>query len=354
MGVIGENGAGKTTLLMTLAKIYAPDKGTISVRGKVSSLLEVGAGFRSDLTGRENVFLYGAIMGLSRKTIQREFDWIVDFSGLERFIDAPVRTYSSGMRMRLGFSVAVSVHPDVLLVDEALGIGDAEFQRRSMERIDAFRKQGGTLVFVSHDMDAVGRVCNAGLLLERGRLVSHGTCQDVISTYWERVWGKAVKEKSRKSEEGTDPFHGARRWGSGEIRFLGFEIRNVMEKSIQQAFPGESLTVIIRFVAGIELEKVVFRVAFFHETQPVAVFLSDPAHYPEGSSTGEGIAKLQINSLPLSPGEYKIDLEVHEASYSQMYDHVDKFITFRVSDLLGKQQGHEKVRPIPAVWEIEY
>ena len=169
-GIIGGNGAGKSTILKLLTGIMRPSKGTIRVAGRVSALIEVSAGFHPDFTGRENIFLNGAILGMTRDEIRRRFDAIVDFSGLEEFIDTPVKRYSSGMFARLGFSVAAHVDPDVMLVDEVLSVGDYLFQRKCIERMDAVIAGGATVVFVSHNLHAVANLCPRSLLLERGRV----------------------------------------------------------------------------------------------------------------------------------------------------------------------------------------
>ncbi|MBR1609586.1 MAG: ABC transporter ATP-binding protein, partial [Kiritimatiellae bacterium] len=174
VGIVGENGAGKSTLLSIVAGTMRPTAGTVRTRGTVSSLLELGAGFHPDLTGRENVMLYGAIMGIPRSTMRRRFDEIVEFSGLEKFIDQPVRFYSSGMYVRLGFSVAVQVDPDILLVDEVLAVGDADFQRKCLAKMDDFRRAGKSMVLISHDIATVRRVSDRIAYLSHGKLIGIG------------------------------------------------------------------------------------------------------------------------------------------------------------------------------------
>ena len=173
-GLIGENGSGKSTMLKCLASILRPEKGTIAVHGKVSALLELGAGFHPELSGRENVFLNGAILGLSQKEVRRRFDDIVDFAGIERFIDEPVKNYSSGMYVRLGFSVAINVDPDVLLVDEVLAVGDEDFQRKCSEKFAELKRKGTTIVLVSHAMGSVQTLCDEVAWFEHGHLQAAG------------------------------------------------------------------------------------------------------------------------------------------------------------------------------------
>jgi len=183
LGLIGGNGSGKSTLLKCIARILRPESGTIRTRGRISALLEVGSGFHPELTGRENVFLSGAIHGLNRKKISSLFDEIVAFAGVENFIDEPVKNYSSGMYVRLGFSAAVAVRPDVLLADEILAVGDADFQEKCLARIEDMRKQGTTIVFVSHDLRRVAQLCSRVAWLDHGKIVESGDSRKVVKRY---------------------------------------------------------------------------------------------------------------------------------------------------------------------------
>ena len=183
VGVLGHNGSGKSTLLKVLARILPPDRGSVRTTGRVASLLELGAGFHGDLSGRENIYLNGAILGLTRSEITERFDEIVEFAGVEPFLDTAVRNYSSGMYVRLGFAIAVTVDPDVLLVDEVLSVGDAAFQQRSLERMREFRDEGKTLLVVSHDLDAVEQLCERVIVLDRGRLVFDGSVGQGLAVY---------------------------------------------------------------------------------------------------------------------------------------------------------------------------
>lgn len=183
VGIVGRNGSGKSTLVRIIAGIYTPDIGRVSVAGRVSALIELGAGFHPEFTGRENVYINGIILGLSKKEIGRRFDEIVRFAGLEAFIDSPVRTYSSGMYMRLGFSVAVHVDPDILLVDEVLAVGDEAFVRKCLGKMDEFKREGKTIVVAGHDLLLVERWCDAAIFLEDGRVTAQGSPPEVVATY---------------------------------------------------------------------------------------------------------------------------------------------------------------------------
>ncbi|QQS49482.1 MAG: ABC transporter ATP-binding protein [Acidobacteriota bacterium] len=186
LGLIGPNGSGKSTILKLLARISYPTTGRIQVRGSIASLIEVGAGFHPELSGRENIYLYGSIMGMRRAEVREKFDQIVDFAGLERFIDTPVKRYSSGMYVRLGFAVAAHINPHILLVDEVLAVGDASFQNKCLRRIEELRRNGMTVIFVSHDMPAVERICNRVILLDHGVLIVDGCPGEAIALYESR------------------------------------------------------------------------------------------------------------------------------------------------------------------------
>ena len=181
--LIGSNGSGKSTLLKCLAKIYWPTKGTIDYRGRMASLLEVGSGFHLELSGRENIYLNGSILGMSKKEIDSKFDEIVDFSGVERFLDQPVKNYSSGMYVRLGFSIAIHVDPDILVVDEVLSVGDEEFQRKSFQKFLEFKKRGKTIILVTHTMQVVKDICDTATWINKGQLQSTGKAKDVVAQY---------------------------------------------------------------------------------------------------------------------------------------------------------------------------
>jgi ABC-type polysaccharide/polyol phosphate transport system ATPase subunit len=187
VGIIGRNGAGKTTLLRILARITAPTAGVAGVRGRLSALLDVGTGFHDELTGRENMFLSGAILGMSRRDVRARFDQIAAFSGVERFLDTPLKRYSAGMRLRLAFAVAAHLEPDVLVIDEALAVGDAEFQRRCMGRMEDLQRSGRTVVFVSHDLGAIGRLCERALWLDQGRVAFDGPTHETLRRYFDAV-----------------------------------------------------------------------------------------------------------------------------------------------------------------------
>jgi ABC-type polysaccharide/polyol phosphate transport system ATPase subunit len=199
VGILGTNGSGKSTILKLISRIIDPTAGVVKVNGRLSALLELGAGFHPDLTGRENIFLNGSILGLNHQTMSRKFDSIVEFAGIGEFIDAPVRSYSSGMQMRLGFSVAIHVEPDIILVDEVLAVGDYSFQLKCLERIRQLQAQGVTILFVSHDFEAVESLCSRSIWLEHGLLQAHGETKEIIAKMREKYhWVDKQKVTSVK------------------------------------------------------------------------------------------------------------------------------------------------------------
>lgn len=214
VGIIGRNGAGKSTLLKILSRITEPTTGQIKIKGRVASLLEVGTGFHPELTGRENVYLNGAILGMSRVEIKKHFDAIIDFAGVEKFLDTPVKRYSSGMYVRLAFAVAAHLEPEILVVDEVLAVGDAEFQKKCLGKMEQVSKgEGRTVLFVSHNLSAVRTLCNTGLLLHAGKIYSNGHIENVIKKY------NQIDNDENKSELSSK-----KRTGLGEIKFERFEI----------------------------------------------------------------------------------------------------------------------------------
>jgi ABC-type polysaccharide/polyol phosphate transport system ATPase subunit len=210
LGVIGRNGAGKSTLLKILSRITEPTSGVSRTRGRVTSLLEVGTGFHPELTGRENVYLNGAILGMGRRDMDRRFDQIVTFAGVERFIDTPVKRYSSGMYLRLAFSVAAHLEPDIMVVDEVLAVGDAEFQARSLGRMEAAEKEGHTVVFVSHNLDAISRLCSRAIWLEQGQIAAEGAARDVVNAYLSDQVKRSFTTESMSDPDGSVVLHDVR------------------------------------------------------------------------------------------------------------------------------------------------
>lgn len=217
VGVIGRNGAGKSTLLKILSKITPPTLGEVRLRGRISSLLEVGTGFHNELTGRENVYLNGTILGMRKREVDRKFDQIVEFSGVEKFLDTPVKRYSSGMRVRLAFAVSAHLEPEILIIDEVLAVGDADFQRKCLDKMQDVSQEGRTVLFVSHNMNAITRLCGRVILLEGGRISMDGPAHDVVSHYMSSGAGLSPEKEWENIE--TAP-------GDQVVRVLGIRVRS--------------------------------------------------------------------------------------------------------------------------------
>lgn len=267
VAVIGHNGSGKSTLLKLLARILPPDEGVVETNGQVASLLELGAGFHGDLTGRENIYLNGAILGLDKASIDERFDEIVDVAGIRPLLDTAVRTYSSGLYVRLGFAIAVTVDPDILLVDEVLAVGDAEFQERSLDRMRRFRDEGKTFILVSHDLDAVREMCDRAIVLDRGKLVFDGPMSEGVEQYRQQVAASLSPRPVRRES--------ARKVRIDEVSLL--DPRGMPVKEIQ---PSSAVTLRVRLHAIADLE--VCNVA-------VVVARGDGTHLYELHTTWQGV-----------------------------------------------------------------
>ncbi|MFO7906200.1 MAG: ABC transporter ATP-binding protein, partial [Pirellulaceae bacterium] len=321
VGIIGPNGAGKSTVLKLISRIIEPTSGGIEVNGRVGALLELGAGFHPDLTGRENIYLNGSILGLSRAEIERRLDEIIAFAELERFIDMPVKHYSSGMSMRLGFSVAVHTDPEILLVDEVLAVGDASFQRKCLERIDELHGQGVTVLFVSHNPDRTRDLCSYVVWLDQGRLVFKGSAESVVRRYLEHSWtGKELGSRGKES-----------RWGNGKVRIVGVRILDGDGREKQHFQVGDPLIVEMEYQAEERVEEPVFG---------IAIHRSDGTHIT-GPNTrvggcgippidGKGFVRYSLSSLPLLEGDYFVSVSAHNWEETEMYDYHDRQHAFRV------------------------
>jgi lipopolysaccharide transport system ATP-binding protein len=295
-GIIGANGAGKSTLLKILSGITDPTVGYGEIRGRVGSLLEVGTGFHPDLSGRNNVFLNGTILGLRRSEIRRRFDEIVDFAGVESFIDVPVKWYSSGMYVRLAFAVAAHLDPEVLIVDEVLSVGDLAFQRKCLGRIDEIAHGGRTVLFVSHNLTSVASLCSTGCLLEGGRLVIQGPIDQVIESY--------VASTRREAE--TPLGDRQDRDGTGALRFVAIDIRTPRGGP---PVVGEELDMEVSYQARQDLKNVTIGVAVYGVMgEPLFVASSRISGSEFAIAPPNGLFRCRIPRLPLSPGPYAVNV----------------------------------------------
>ncbi|MFH1039035.1 MAG: ABC transporter ATP-binding protein [PVC group bacterium] len=342
VGVIGPNGSGKTTLLSILARTMVPTAGSLDVRGRVSCLLELGAGFHPDLTGRENIHLNAAIMGIPRALIEEKFDRIVAFSGLGHFIETPLRFYSSGMAVRLGFSVAVAADPDVLLVDEVLAVGDEAFQKKSGERMREFKSEGKTIVVVSHDMNVIRNFCDQVVYLREGRVIEQGSTDRVINRYIEDVQTQLVKGGA-----GLGVTH---EWGSREVEIRGVTLSDGRGGETRNLKAGDDLVVTVDFFAREKVEDPVFGFAI-HGADRVLCFGSNTQMGGCRVPAVEGAGKMsfRLTSLPLLTGDYYLSLSIHSPDHLTNYHRQEYFYPFTV---LSTFRG-EGVFSIPVEWGIK-
>jgi ABC-type polysaccharide/polyol phosphate transport system ATPase subunit len=295
LGIIGHNGAGKSTLLKLLSRITSPTAGEIRVHGRLAALIEVGSGFHPELTGRENIFLSGSVLGMRRRELAAKLDRIIEFSGVSAFIDTPVKWYSSGMYVRLGFAIAAHVDADVLLVDEVLAVGDAEFQAKCLGRIDELRRQGTTMVFISHDLTTVERVCDRALLMQRGRLVTAGAPPDVTAEYHRRV-AAGIADAASQVQPAPLP---------GGIELTGLEFGGRGGAVFRT---GEPLTTRLRYRALEPLEDLAFEVTYYSpDGQVIVAQCSTAASGPRlDVPAGPGVVEFEHPTLNLQPGAYYV------------------------------------------------
>ena len=297
LGIVGHNGAGKTTILKLLSNITAPTRGHITIRGRLAALVEVSSGFHPELTGKENIFLHGAMLGMRRAEIVRKLNSIVEFSGVGQYIDVPVKRYSSGMYVRLGFSIAAHLDPDILLLDEVLAVGDVAFQAKCLDRIAELRKSGRTIVFVSHDLAAVYRLCDRAILLVRGQVVSDGSPRAVIDQYQNMAF--AGQEASL--EHDLDPDKPA------ECTSVSFSSPD-SSNSVRTGYP---MIARLGYRAAQRVPNAVFRISLYWPSGYLCAQLTNESSGPGFTlEPGAGVIEFHCPLLPVVPGLYRIDLSI--------------------------------------------
>jgi ABC-type polysaccharide/polyol phosphate transport system ATPase subunit len=312
-GIVGENGSGKSTLLKCMARILRPDRGSIAVAGKVSALLELGAGFHQELSGRENVYLNGSILGLSKREIDNRFDDIVEFAGLERFIDTPVKNYSSGMYVRLGFSVAINVDPDVLLVDEVLSVGDENFQRRCAEKFTEMQREGKTIVVVSHALGSLRSMCDRLAWMRNGTLAGVGPTKDVIDEYL-----GTVNVSRLPGHDGV-----SKRWGNGDAEITGIHIIGPDSKPTDKVHTGDDITIRISYEvpkgSTIKRPGIGFGIHRLDGVLITGVNSHEQGLTPE-LIRGVGHFDYKVANLPLLTGTYDVSAALQDEFFTTTYD----------------------------------
>ena len=323
VGIIGPNGSGKSSTLGLITGTTAPTKGTVKTYGRVASLLELGAGFHSELTGRENIFLYGAILGIPRKIIKQRFDAIVEFSGIKEFLDMPVKFYSSGMYVRLGFAVAVEIDPDILLIDEVLAVGDIAFQVKCLARIRDFQRRGKTLVIVSHALQTVEEFCNRVFLIHKGQLVAQGDPAEVIFTYLRSYMGEGGNIRTVE-------------YGSKDAEITNVRLLNADGMETGTFETGQPMIVEITYNTKKQIEKPVF--GFSVKTgNGMFVFGSNTqlTGYNIDTINGQGCVRLTMDQLSLMNGNFFLSLSIHSWDHAIQYHRMEDWYPFVVKNPTG-------------------
>lgn len=333
IGLLGHNGSGKSTLLKCIAAIIVPTKGRVLVRGTVAAMLELGAGFHQELSGRENIYLNAALIGVPRKEIEARFDDIVAFAELERFIDNQVKYYSSGMYARLGFAVAVNVDPDVLMIDEVLAVGDESFQRRCLGRVRQFQDEGRTILIVTHSPDQVQLLCDSALVLERGRQLAEKLPPgEGVRLFREHLLGARPSSAEANTGPGDDG-------PGGELRVTMVDVQHPGTGTRGYLFPGEPLTVKAGFDAAVAVDDAVFGIEI-HDSRGELVFGSDTevVGQPVGTLVGSGQVSFHFDEVPLLDGTYSINVGAQGRRSGRTYDWRDQVAHFEVMNP-GRSSG---------------
>lgn len=352
IGLLGRNGSGKSTLLKLMTGILYPDSGTISMEGKVSSLLELGAGFHPDFTGRENIFMNAAILGLSKKEIKSKLDKIISFSELQEYIDNPVRSYSSGMYMRLAFSVAIMVEPDILLIDEVLAVGDAAFQQKCIEQLVQMKNKGTTIVIVSHDLGVMEKICDRLVWIHKGVIKSEGNPKKTIDQYItflaeqenDRLINEAnevkiaisTTESQASVENASNKQSELNRWGNKKIEITDVIIGDLIGNLKYSFMTGDNMSITLKFKANKHVDKPVFGIGFVNsfniDCYGTNTFI-DRFEIDKIQKGSSGEIKFVISSLNLLAGTYYLKIAVHD-EHGEQFDYHDKMYSFQITSLI--------------------
>ena len=341
LGIIGSNGSGKTTMLKCLTGIYTPEKGAIKVDGKLAALLELGAGFHPELTGAENIFLNGSILGMSKRDVQNKFASIVEFAGLEKFIDTPVKNFSSGMVVRLGFSIASHVEPEILLIDEILSVGDQDFQRKSSEKIEEFRREGRTIVVVSHSLGLVQQLCKEVIWLDKGQIRQSGPAAEVVAAYT----GGSYQPQTERDESSRN------RWGTGDARINSIELLNHDGTIAQVIESNAGAQIRFQISAHTRIESPILRVQITRLNGDVVWATSTQ----RGTNTmrvldGAATATLNIESTKLLEGTYFVSAAITDSTATTEFDHCENWLRFNVHKTNVFDEG---IVAINSTWSLE-
>jgi len=343
VGIIGRNGAGKSTLLKVLSKITYPTSGRVRVAGRVASLLEVGTGFHEELTGRENIYLNGSILGMKKREVESKLEAIVSFAGVERFIDTPIKRYSSGMRLRLGFAVAAHLEPDVLIIDEVLAVGDAGFQKKCIGAMEDLRSGGRSVLFVSHNMAAVENLCTRAIWIDEGQIREDGETRTIIQSYMSTFAEAHQAEKDLSRIE--------MRRGSGEIKYTGIEFLTADGQPQPVTRGGDALKLRFHYRASVQIPTASFGLRL---TTDMGTLLTDTSTWHHGINIsevvpGDGYLDLEIDSLNLLPAVYYLSLWITTAD-GKVYDGLEHCARLEV----GAANVYRSSRTIDSRYGIVY
>ena len=351
LGIIGHNGAGKSTLLRLICGLGRPTTGTIQYWGQIGSLLELGSGFQSEMTGRENLLTGGILGGLSRREVEAIQDEIIAFAELEKFIDQPVRTYSSGMYLRLGFATITHFDPDFLIVDELLAVGDSRFQQKCLDRLKSFRKAGKSLLIVSHDLDQIQALCDEVLVLDEGRIVMRGDPESAIRSYYDVMRQRTEKRQAQigVAHQPTAPVQQGTRCGTQEATITAVRLLDGEERMTDYIYAGSPLSVELEYLRVTTVADMACLVGIFNENNTKCFETFIPSVYSASGKLSErGSIRCHLPEVPLVPARYYIAVGLFPTDWSFVYDHHGQMHTLHVmneSGILADVSGVLMVRP---------
>jgi lipopolysaccharide transport system ATP-binding protein len=337
LGITGPNGCGKSTLLKILSRIYSPDSGQIKLAGRVAPFLELGVGFNPELSARENIFLGGAVLGLTRRELAGRVQGILEFAELEEFADQKVKNFSSGMAVRLAFTVAIQADADILLMDEVLAVGDARFQEKCFDVFSDYKRQGRTVILVSHDLSALNLYCDRVLLLQKGEVVADGAAADVTSQY-RRIVG-AMSEAEDHDHHHQPAIETAKRWGTRDIEITGVRLMDETGNEHSSFATGGELTVALDYLVHADVKEFVFGLSFKRSD---GINLSDPNTQSANcrvTATDPGTRGTITYTIPrvnLLAAKYVVTAVVYDGSINHAFDHIEDVVSFRVVDERGR------------------
>ncbi|KEZ15294.1 ABC transporter related protein [Sphingobium yanoikuyae] len=346
VGVVGLNGAGKSTLLRLIGGVGVADEGSIRVNGRIGALLDIGAGLTEDLTGRENIFLLGVISGMLRSEVKERFDEIVAFAELADFIEAPVRTYSTGMRMRLAFAVAVNISPDILLIDEVLAVGDQAFQNKCLRRVDQIRKSGATIFLVSHDETQIRSLCDDVILLDKGRMIAHGPLDETMALYAASIDARIAATElppppPPRPNSGSDLLiNDKNRFGTQKMVIDHVRVLDGQDRQIESIMAGEALAIALQFRGHpTDAPPVVLVGIYAADDSACFETNSQLAGIPLHFENGIGVISLRISRLDLAPGNYRLTVGLFSPEWETVYDYHAEVYPLRIIGL-GPSKGY--------------